>query len=310
MAREFAVAWRLGHEAGGMPDLDFDDVELAAFGRFLEAEVDSFMRFIGSREAMGDIQRAKLYGGAVDAAGWLGMLAVQAPRAEIDWVLSIAEHCTDCLALAAGGPYQRDELPTVPRNGDTRCLANCRCWLVVRTPRFVSTLAPRVGVEVTRIGRLEVDPTSDAALGAAVLYQPFADRYAWNLRMAALLRGDAAVPFRRNALEILNAMKAEADRIGHGVRMTATNGEINEQAELARLRRLEPVFVGGSGMNLPSGYSSLDDLVLAAAFVIGANSTNRGEITRIRATPPTVWLDDEPYRFDEIGGNILLVEPR
>ena len=50
---------------------------------------------------------------------------------------SPSEHCLDCLGLAANAPYSKPgvkfsglpPLPTVPRRGDTQCLANCKCFL-------------------------------------------------------------------------------------------------------------------------------------------------------------------------------------
>ena len=59
------------------------------------------------------------------------------------WRLSPAEHCSlpsstggdvapgGCLGLARGGPYTKETLPTIPGNGDTACLGQCRCYLEV-----------------------------------------------------------------------------------------------------------------------------------------------------------------------------------
>jgi hypothetical protein len=45
------------------------------------------------------------------------------------WVLGEAEHCGDCLDLAARSPYTIDTIPTYPRAGSTLCMFNCRCLL-------------------------------------------------------------------------------------------------------------------------------------------------------------------------------------
>lgn len=37
------------------------------------------------------------------------------------WVLGDGEHCADCVALAAGSPYDGHELPTTPGSSDTAC---------------------------------------------------------------------------------------------------------------------------------------------------------------------------------------------
>lgn len=50
---------------------------------------------------------------------------------EYDWILGITEfHCDDCPAIAAASPYRRDELYTMPGQGDTQCITNCLCHLV------------------------------------------------------------------------------------------------------------------------------------------------------------------------------------
>lgn len=56
----------------------------------------------------------------------------------MNWILDpSADHCEDCLALSAGGPYTDPDddveggepLQTYPGDGDTDCLSNCRCTL-------------------------------------------------------------------------------------------------------------------------------------------------------------------------------------
>lgn len=49
--------------------------------------------------------------------------------AKIIWTLHPAEHCPDCLSLAAGSPYTAATLPTYPGAGGTQCRANCKCSL-------------------------------------------------------------------------------------------------------------------------------------------------------------------------------------
>lgn len=43
----------------------------------------------------------------------------------------IVHNCPDCIELAEGSPYSYDELPTIPAAGDTVCLSNCACSLVI-----------------------------------------------------------------------------------------------------------------------------------------------------------------------------------
>jgi hypothetical protein len=46
------------------------------------------------------------------------------------WLLGAAEHCADCPRLASKSPFDRDELITRPREGETECRDGCQCRLV------------------------------------------------------------------------------------------------------------------------------------------------------------------------------------
>lgn len=76
--------------------------------------------------------RVQRYAQALDSVAWNAKVESMPDSVEIDWVLGVAEHCDDCLLVAANGPYSKDTLPTVPRAGDTACHSNCRCKLVFR----------------------------------------------------------------------------------------------------------------------------------------------------------------------------------
>lgn len=47
-----------------------------------------------------------------------------------EWRLGATDHCPDCVALAASGPYPTGQLPTLPGMGGTVCRHNCSCSLV------------------------------------------------------------------------------------------------------------------------------------------------------------------------------------
>ena len=47
----------------------------------------------------------------------------------IFWKLGSCDHCVDCPAIAASGPYTRHTLPTYPGQGQTACRTNCCCFL-------------------------------------------------------------------------------------------------------------------------------------------------------------------------------------
>ena len=64
----------------------------------------------------------------------------------IDWISPLDRHtCKGCRYMAEHSPWTRDSIPTTPRAGDTRCLSNCRCRLVMRevTPEVYAQLARR-----------------------------------------------------------------------------------------------------------------------------------------------------------------------
>lgn len=73
------------------------------------------------------IARIRQYGRATRQSYWNEYRL--ASRGLIAWRLNPAEHCGDCLNLAAGSPYRVDALPTVPGAGSTQCRGNCKCTL-------------------------------------------------------------------------------------------------------------------------------------------------------------------------------------
>jgi hypothetical protein len=76
--------------------------------------------------------RALLYNERVRGSANRGALDALPPWAEIDWVLGPNEdHCEDCPMLAKNGPYRPNTLPTLPGEGMTECLVNCRCHLKI-----------------------------------------------------------------------------------------------------------------------------------------------------------------------------------
>lgn len=73
------------------------------------------------------LARIKLYvlrlRGAANEA-WVRSLP---PDTMINWVLGSAEHCGDCVELAAGSPYRASDMTQFPGDGTTKCLSNCDC---------------------------------------------------------------------------------------------------------------------------------------------------------------------------------------
>lgn len=79
------------------------------------------------------IRRTEL---AVDSAAWQGYQVGRLDTMEnngvwVAWELEPgAEHCDDCLRLAAFSPYPPDALPGVPGEAPTACDGSCKCNLV------------------------------------------------------------------------------------------------------------------------------------------------------------------------------------
>lgn len=297
-------AGTVGFDIVGLRDWEMTDDQLDELIRLAEAETEFFKNFMDAvaSEALDRDVRTELYGGSVGDAFWRAWTMGLPSVANIWWKLSVAEHCEDCLALAAGSPYSKpgtgsNPLPTVPRAGDTRCLARCKCF-VESEGIFESGLLNRVGVEVTSLGAIAIDPMSEGGLAAAAFYQELADRYAYHSRMAILEPGAG---HRELARGIRREMEQLATRLGHGLRFTQTPAEMAGQVRLAKA--LGYKFIAPSELS--------DDLLLAIATVVALNSSFRGKITSVKTDPPTVVLDDtDEFRLDAVGRNILfLVEP-
>lgn len=132
--RAWRQAYRLGHatRTGEAPSVLTDrvlaDIEkqkrfASKFARELAAGVPSQP----GRMSVGN--RSALYGNGITGAFNHGAVAAAAPDEVIIWQLGACDHCADCPVLAVSGPYTRDTLPTLPRNGDTECRMNCCCHL-------------------------------------------------------------------------------------------------------------------------------------------------------------------------------------
>ena len=72
--------------------------------------------------------RLDMYTNHIDSLFWYGSL--KGKNKQIYWNLDAqAENCPDCIELADNSPYDPEDLPTVPRGGDTECLMHCKCFL-------------------------------------------------------------------------------------------------------------------------------------------------------------------------------------
>jgi len=134
--KRFREAYREGKGAG----LDAGDEEWLR--RAVDEEVGYAKKFgrdqRAGRGTMGRAQRSAMYGKALEGISLHGAVESLPDDARIDWKLGNADHCPDCLVLAASGPYTKWNLPTTPRAGSTKCRSNCRCSLVVRVGRLTA----------------------------------------------------------------------------------------------------------------------------------------------------------------------------
>jgi hypothetical protein len=78
---------------------------------------------------MDDEKRLLMYVKTLDGVYHHGQVDGSPEFVKIYWVLRESVHCEDCIRFAAGSPYTKKTLPAVPRDGNSRCLSNCMCFL-------------------------------------------------------------------------------------------------------------------------------------------------------------------------------------
>lgn len=83
-------------------------------------------------------KRAAMYGQTLNGITWHAKVETQPDDVRIYWKLGKAEHCDDCIILAANSPYTKWNLPTTPRAGATRCLSHCQCKLTFASGKLTA----------------------------------------------------------------------------------------------------------------------------------------------------------------------------
>lgn len=131
-------AYQYGMRAAGIGDMPLGEEDQ----RWLETYFDIEWRFLAKffaalqADAVSDARRllrARAFSQTLDSVFYVALIsAFPAKGTTIYWHLGGGEHCSDCLVLARTQRYTPDTLPTTPRAGSTRCMANCKCKLVVR----------------------------------------------------------------------------------------------------------------------------------------------------------------------------------
>lgn len=72
----------------------------------------------------------QMYASRLRGTASIAFEAYSPDDAQFNWKLGIAEHCEDCINLAADSPHMKGELPVFPGDGGTDCKTNCKCHLV------------------------------------------------------------------------------------------------------------------------------------------------------------------------------------
>ncbi len=78
-------------------------------------------------------RRMQAYADTVKHVYYVGRVMGTPDGMIIDWISPLDRGtCRGCRFLSENSPYTKNTLPSTPRAGDTQCLNNCRCRLVMR----------------------------------------------------------------------------------------------------------------------------------------------------------------------------------
>ena len=93
--------------------------EMGYLKRYLNQDA---VKKLGSKHFRG-LSRAQGFVNSLDAQFFRGMVAGADDNQIWFWELqgAVAYHCPDCITLNVGSPYLKQNLPTVPRDGETQC---------------------------------------------------------------------------------------------------------------------------------------------------------------------------------------------
>ena len=164
---------------------------------------------INQRGKMSYIKRMEMYSNSLSAMFVFGRLLYMPENVRIIWKLGVTDkHCIDCLSFAANNPYSKRTLPTVPKAGKSRCLANCKCSIeYVLTDRLTDYESFLMKLEEKQ-GRTEI-PTESEYIYLASLRRSF-----YSALYAAELNGtnkDTAFKIKQQIDNFLNTHKLMFD---------------------------------------------------------------------------------------------------
>jgi hypothetical protein len=101
--------------------------EMGFLKRYLSQDA---VKKLGGQHFRG-VSRAQGFVNSLDAQFFRGMLAGAGDNQIFFWELggAVVMHCPDCITLNVDSPYLKQNLPTVPRAGETQCHSYCKCVL-------------------------------------------------------------------------------------------------------------------------------------------------------------------------------------
>lgn len=124
----------LGKRFSQIDELSLSSDEIKSIGYQVGQEMTFMSKFaddvMNNGGRMNYSRRMQMYVDGLLPLFMFGRLAYLPEDIEIQWLLGDTDkHCIDCLSFASNSPYNKKNLPTIPKAGGSRCLSNCRCSL-------------------------------------------------------------------------------------------------------------------------------------------------------------------------------------
>lgn len=206
IGKNFRTAYEMNVGAGAM-DAGADEY----LRRATSAEMRYAKQFgndiVGGTTRMPISRRAGMYARTLDGIGWNAKVSALPANARIIWKLGVAEHCEDCILLAANSPYTKWNLPTTPKAGATKCLSNCQCKLVFSKGRLTKEELKDAAAYAYRKGQTLAAAVARPPLPAGLRYadeveQAYIDdlRARMNYQRRLVAAGDADAIAARKSL--------------------------------------------------------------------------------------------------------------
>jgi hypothetical protein len=73
---------------------------------------------------------ARRYAGRMNGTANAAFHEASPSTARFWWRTTAEESCADCPRLEQMSPWEKDELWTRPREGETECVSGCKCFLI------------------------------------------------------------------------------------------------------------------------------------------------------------------------------------